>query len=217
MQYREQLQIVDNLLCSIIDDDVVFPLYSELQNYLLPEGVRVSKFTPPTNLRLTIEGVEIRDERPVIKCAIWCTGKHSETKLSLDTISKTDVFVDDGKVIRINSLSLHGTLELLEECSVINLDNVTLRQYVNIVRNDSMEIVDYSTLQNISLNHLKDIMGPVNSSLFEGTPYDFQMDGIRWMWLLCKEELGLILGDEMGLGKNLPDYFPFLPLQRTPQ
>ena len=209
MQHRESLQSVDNLLCSIIDDDGVFPRYSELHNYSLPDDIRASKYTPPTNLRLTIEGAEIREERPVIKCAIWCTGNYYETKLSLDTISKTDIFVDEGEVIRINFPSLQGTLELLKECNVTNLDNVTLRQYVDIVRNDSMGIVDYSTLQNISLNHLKDIMGPVNSSLFEGTPYDFQMDGIRWMWLLCKEELGLILGDEMGLGKTFQIIFLF--------
>jgi len=209
LNHRRQLQIVDNLLCSIIGDDVVFPRYSELQKYLLPEGVRVSRFTPPTNLRLTIEGAEIREERPVIQCAIWCTGKNSRTKLSLDKITNTDIFVDEGKVIRINAPSLLGTLELLKESNVEDLDNVTLRQYVDIVRNDSMEVVDYSTLQNISLNQLKDIMGPVNSSIFEGTPYDFQMEGIRWMWLLCKEELGLILGDEMGLGKTFQIIFLF--------
>jgi SNF2 family DNA or RNA helicase len=209
MESRPKLRLEGGLLFSDSAGSSHAPRFSELSDFVLPDDIGMSALTPPADLLLAIRGAEIRDGRPYIQCEVRCTGRYSEVEPPSLLSIGTDVFVHNDKVIRINRPSFEGMSLLLGGAGVTDLSMVTLRQYIDIVRSDSDALVDYSTLQNINLESLKDLLGPVESSLFEGTPYDFQMDGIRWMWMLCREELGLILGDEMGLGKTFQIIFLF--------
>ena len=195
--------LIDNLL------ENEFVTYSDLSNYQLPPGIKNSIFTPPSHLRLTIENAEINNDSPLINCSIYGTGRYSNTEFTLESILYSDIFIHGDNIVRIDDSSKNKMLKLLDDSKITNLNSVTLRQYIDIVRNDMSGILDYSTLNNISLDHLKDILGPVDTPLFDGIPYEYQMDGIRWMWLLAKEELGLVLGDEMGLGKTFQIIYLF--------
>ena len=185
-----------------------FPSYSDISMYEIPHELIINEYLPEAELTLKIIDAKIIDERPFIEIQVLCKGSYNNINLGYYQ-NYVDMFVTNGNIIRISSYSIDNLKKLLKKSEINDLSRVTLRQYIDLVKNDSDELIDYSSLDNIKIDKLKDIMGPIHSPLFIGTPYDYQMDGIRWMWLLCKEKLGLLLGDEMGLGKTFQIIYLF--------
>ncbi|MDB4865009.1 DEAD/DEAH box helicase [Euryarchaeota archaeon] len=185
-----------------------FPSYSDISMYEIPYELNINEYLQEAELTLKIIDAKIIDERPLIEIQVLCKGRYNYINLGYYE-KYVDMFVTNDNIIRISSYCIENLKKLLRRSEINDLSRVTLRQYIDLVKNDSDELIDYSSLDNIKIDSLKDIMGPIDSPLFIGTPYDYQMDGIRWMWLLCKEKLGLLLGDEMGLGKTFQIIYLF--------
>ena len=186
----------------------LFPSFVDLSMYKLPAEIRINDFLPEAELRLNIINAKIIDERPYIEIQILCKDNYRDINLGFYN-HYIDMFVLNKNVIRVSSYCINNLKQLLEKSNIDDLSMVTLRQYIDLVKNDVDHLIDYSSLDNVTIDSLKEIMGPIESPYFIGTPYEYQLDGIRWMWLLCKEDLGLLLGDEMGLGKTFQIIYLF--------
>ena len=205
-----RLGIHNNILIQKLNDNKKeFPKYLQLDNYILPSEIKISKFAPPSGIRIIVKGAGILDESPFIECELRGTGRYEDVSISELLEIKTDMFIHKNQVIRIKKSSMDKLEKILNFTKINDLTRISLRQYIDLVRSDDDGIIDYSSLNNVNLEKIKDLMMPIESSLFEGVPYDYQMEGVRWMWLLSKEELGLVLGDEMGLGKTFQIIFLF--------
>jgi len=206
---KPKLEISNNILFHVEKNIKKFPKYSELEKFILPENININKFSPPSEIRIIIDSGGILDQKPYIRCELRGVGRYSEAEVSDLPKSKTDMFIHNNLVIRIKKTSLQRLENIVNGAEIDNFMKISLKQYIEMVRSDEGKIIDYSTLSNVKLDNIKDMMIPIESSLFEGTPYDYQMEGVRWMWLLSKEKLGLILGDEMGLGKTFQIIYLF--------
>ena len=138
-----KLRLEGNLLFSDSTSPPQAPRFSELSDFVLPDGIGISHLTPPADLLLAIRGAEIRDGRPYIQCEVRCTGRYSEVEPPSLLSIGTDVFVHNGKVIRINRPSFEGMSLLLGGAGVTDLSMVPIRQYIDIVKADSGGLVDY--------------------------------------------------------------------------
>lgn len=91
--------------------------------------------------------------------------------------------------------------EVLNNSGIEKLGKISLKQYLNIKKQESPVVVDNT--QNIPLDKNQFLSKlTVEIPLFVGELYSYQNQGYRWLKMIVKENAGCILADEMGLGKT---------------
>jgi SNF2 family DNA or RNA helicase len=91
---------------------------------------------------------------------------------------------------------------ILQELGLTNLESVSLRTYLNILKTPDyksyLEIREIAGIRHESPINLNLSLQGLNASL-----YGYQEIGVSWLKRITSENLGCILADEMGLGKSL--------------
>ena len=133
-----------------------FPSYSNISMYEIPSDLRINDFLPEAELTLKIIDVKIIGETPFIEIQVLSKGDYSNINLGFYQ-NYIDMFVINHNIVRISSFSIEKLKKLLQKSRINDLSKVTLRQYIDLVKNDSDDLVDYSSLDNIKIENLKDI------------------------------------------------------------
>ncbi len=93
-------------------------------------------------------------------------------------------------------LELNGEGGTIPKYRALYLDSLREKKY-GIIKTDSLFqnfINQFKTFQNVNIDFTKE-----EESLLR----DYQKDGVKWLYTICKCGFGGILADEMGLGKSL--------------
>lgn len=100
--------------------------------------------------------------------------------------------------------SLDEVREDLKTAEVKCLGVISLRQYLNLLRLSSdRTLVCDNVGQYTSASQYKATPGFTPSPHFVGTLFEYQKDGLRWLYTITSQAVGGILADEMGLGKTI--------------
>lgn len=163
-------------------------------------SLRFSKY--PLNLR-----IEVRPPKADIsqsECRV--STKKGNTSITIPGFSKS---IQDHVLIENNWYPLDaGEIEeistLLADAGIAGLEQLSLRQYLNLVRSPSDLVFVNEGMEEAQQDQQS--ISEVDKELpgfFTGQLYPYQINGYRWLRMIAREDLGCILADEMGLGKTI--------------
>lgn len=166
-----------------------FPLVEFLR---FPPEARIHVFPPSMDLTI----------RP--KCSIELLVNGKVIVSDYNPHNDLDHLIIDNKWIPIVKEIISPLTECLRNSSISKPGNLTIRQYVNLIR-QNMDIV-YSEPTMIDIIHPaaeNEFEDTISNNIINATLYPYQVSGINWLMKIVAEDLGCILADEMGLGKTI--------------
>ncbi|MCE5280353.1 MAG: DEAD/DEAH box helicase [Planctomycetaceae bacterium] len=135
------------------------------------------------------------------ECSCFVEGTDADNRVPL-TWPTTDQILIDGKWFPLVHEDVAAVRDALREANVPSPGQLTLRQYLAIIRQGRPQVVVDSSAEAKHCTSMVIHSIPADPG-FCGTLYPYQEVGVRWLQAVTAEGLGCVLGDEMGLGKTV--------------
>ena len=131
--------------------------------------------------------------------AITLKASNADFSINLDQIP-CEHFITDHDWFSVDSGSLETVNDTLRNASIKNLGRITLRMYLDLIKNGGSHIFFKTSDVAYEKQALLENVQCLPAS-FTGKLYPYQENGVAWLRSIANEGLGCIL--EMGLGKTV--------------
>lgn len=202
-------KIKNNLIAFTPNGDNTFldakELYKINEKFTYNNNDYISPFLA-LNIRKSILGLktilEIDYEDNNIVLNLYAIKKEQKYKVSINNNIFADYIIVDG-VFHYLSTNYNSYMQIIENEHITANKKLSFMQYINLIKELNKQEYEYIDKVNPkdSLTKNEDIK--FNAEGLNATLFNYQEKGCKWLEFMMNNKCGCILGDEMGLRKNI--------------
>jgi SNF2 family DNA or RNA helicase len=118
--------------------------------------------------------------------------------------SVTDSLIHDGKWTPIDAASLSKCRQVLAEVKTPGQDRLTLGQYLRLMADPEASVLIADETTEISPNRATGVYrAAIELPILKAELFPYQRDGLAFLIAMATRDVGVLLADQMGLGKTI--------------